>query len=423
MVVRLHKKRTVFVIVFLFLLFQQALQTYTSGIVNTMISYSDEVLECLLLLLLVIRFIQGKVSLTRIEWRMVIYYVIFLFFGLASSLINQLQSVFVTLTDVLVCSKFLVFYFSIRILLPKSTDYRALMVDLARWCRIIAVVLFLVALHDMLFEPWFPKREFRYFMYALRLCFPHPSHMAVACISCVSALIGAMGCDETEKRRKGNMVCIGLLLMLTIFTMRSKAIAAALCVALFYILLVKMKIFSRVLIYSGGGLLAVIIGLDQLFFYYTGNVSDYVRARLLTDSVYLAGKNFPFGTGFATFGSALAAERYSPVYTQLGYGSLYGGSKQDPRYLCDAFWPTVIAQSGWLGSMAFLAVVIGLLQIPFQTKQRDPYMLWGMLSILVYELISSIAEPAFFNPPVAVLMIIFALMVNISEENVQMRKN
>lgn len=417
MVVRLHKKRTAFVIVFLFLLFQQALQTYTSGAVNTVISYSDEILECLLLLLLVIRFIQGKVSLNRIEWRMVACFVIFVFFGLMSSLINQLQSLFVTLSDVLVCGKFLVFYFAIRILLPRSIDYKALMVDLARWCRIIAVALFALAVHDMLFEPWFPKREFRYFMYALRLCFPHPTYMAVACISCACVLIGAMGCDEAEQNRKGNMICIGLLLLLAILTLRSKAIAAALCIVLFYVLLVKMKISSRALIYSGGGCLAAIIGFDQLTFYYTGNVSNFVRARLALDSIQLAGKNFPFGTGFATFGSALAAERYSPLYSQLGYGSLDGGSKQNPKYLCDTFWPTVISQSGWIGTVAFLGVVIGLLQIPFQVKQKNPYLLWGMLSILVYELISSVAEPAFFNPPVAGLMIVFALMVNISEEN------
>lgn len=416
MIVRLHKKRTVFVIGFSFLLFQQTLQTYTSGSINTVISYSDEILECLLLMLLVIRFIQGKISLSRAEWRMTICYVVFLLLGLASSLINQLQSVFVTLSDALVCSKFLVFYFAVRLLLPKSINYRKLMKDLAKYCRVIAVVLFAVAVHDLLFEPWFPKREFRYFTYALRLCFPHPTYMAVACISCACVLMGAMGCDEEEKARKMNLICIGLLLVLTVLTLRSKAIAAVLCIVLFYVLLVRLGISSRILILGGGGFLAMVIGLDQLIYYYTSNITDFIRARLMVDSVSLAGKNFPFGTGFATFGSALAAEHYSPLYDQLRYNSLYGGSKQNPKYLCDTFWPTVIAQSGWFGTIAFLGVVISLVQVCFQGKEKNPYLLWGMLSILVYELISSIAEPAFFNPPVTVLMIVFALMVNINEE-------
>jgi hypothetical protein len=127
----------------------------------------------------------------------------------------------------------------------------------------------------------------------------------------------------------------------------------------------------------------------------------------------LANKYFPLGTGFATFGSALAAENYSPLYVSLGFNSLHGGSAADPRFLSDSFWPTVIAQTGWIGGLLFLGVVICLVVLVFRTPNRLQYVFWSMLTIVMYELIASSSESAFFNPTCGILMAVFGLMINI----------
>lgn len=423
MILRLHTKRTIFVLGFFFLLLQQAFLNYTSGTIHKLISYSDEALACVLLVCMGLRALWGRIVMAKLELGMMVCYLVFLLFGLASSLFHSLQSGFLTLADMLVCSRFLLFYYATRFLLPKSINYKKLMGALAKGCRVLAVVLLALAVHDMLWEPLFPKREYRYFMDSLQLCFPHPTYMAVACMSCASTLAGAMGCGKIAGNAKKNLACICIFLLLTVLTLRSKAIAAVLCAMAFYVLLVKWGITSRTLIFTGGALITGIVGFDQLAYYYIRGRGNFVRARLFADSLDLAGKYFPLGTGFATFGSALAAGHYSPLYSALGYDLLSGGSRENTRYLCDTFWPTVIAQTGWIGAIAFVGIVVCLLQIPFRFRRKNRYFLWGMLMILTYELIASVAEPAFFNPPAAVLMTVFALMVNIQEEEGRTEEN
>lgn len=413
MVIRLHKKRTLLVIGFLYFLFQLSIWQYTSGVINKLIGYSDEVMECFLIALILLSFCCRSVRLIRVECWMLGCYGVFLLMGVLSSIIYPLQSWILNLSDILVCSRFLVFYFAARILLPPSIDYRKLLRALAKTCRIVAVVLFLLAVHDILFDPIFPKRDFRYFMYAIQLCFPHPTYMAVACATCACVLMAAMEYDETKKERRNNLLCITMLLILTALTLRSKALAAAACMTALYFVVVKWRIRSRVLVLGSGAALAAMIGMEQLIYYYTYNVEEFVRARLLRDAITLASKHFPFGTGFATFGSAIAANYYSPLYTELGFHLLHGGSPSDPKYMCDTFWGTVIAQNGWIGTLAFIGVVAALVVIVLKMETRSKYIYWSALSIMIYKLISSTSEPAFFNPTAGVLFAFLGLLVNI----------
>ena len=347
---------------------------YTSGAVNKVISYSDEFMECGLIGLILLSFFFKKVRLSRAEYRILYCYVIFALMGLLSNVVYPMQSWFLNLSDLLVCSRFLVFYYAVRILLPGYTDSRELLLSLTKACRVVAIVLFTLAIHDLLLDPIFPKRDFRYFMYSLQLCFPHPTYLAVTCVTCSCVLMAAMEYCQNTTEYKINFVCLALGLFITIFTLRSKAIAAVACIFLLYCLIIKWKVQSRALLLSGGGLLATIIGWDQMLFYFTTNVEEFVRARLLRDAVVLASSRFPLGTGFATFGSAIAATHYSTLYVKLGYNSLYGGSKNDPRYLCDTFWGTVIAQNGWIGTLAFLGIVIGLIVVVMNIPWKSKYL-------------------------------------------------
>lgn len=80
-----------------------------------------------------------------------------------------------------------------------------------------------------------------------------------------------------------------------------------------------------------------------LFFYYGGK----------TANTY-----FPFGSGFATFGSDQAARNYSRLYYQYGFNSLFGMNTKDGSFLSDTFWPMAIGQFGWIGSILYILIYV-----------------------------------------------------------------
>lgn len=75
----------------------------------------------------------------------------------------------------------------------------------------------------------------------------------------------------------------------------------------------------------------------------------------------LADKYFPFGTGFATFGSDQAARNYSPLYYQFGFSHLFGLNPEDGSFLSDTFWPMALGQFGWIGFGLYVGLFVRLL--------------------------------------------------------------
>lgn len=72
----------------------------------------------------------------------------------------------------------------------------------------------------------------------------------------------------------------------------------------------------------------------------------------------LACQHFPFGTGFATFGSDQAARSYSPLYFQFGFSRLFGLNPEDGSFLSDTFWPMALGQFGWIGFFLFVSLFV-----------------------------------------------------------------
>lgn len=63
---------------------------------------------------------------------------------------------------------------------------------------------------------------------------------------------------------------------------------------------------------------------------------------------------FPFGSGMGSFGSAAAADFYSPLYYKYKMDDIWGLTPENPMFLADAFYP-VLAQIGVVGIFFFCA--------------------------------------------------------------------
>jgi hypothetical protein len=67
---------------------------------------------------------------------------------------------------------------------------------------------------------------------------------------------------------------------------------------------------------------------------------------------------FPFGSGFATYGSAEASKNYSPLYYLYNFDEVWGMSPNFRAFLTDTYWASVLGQFGWIG--AFIMIIVYL---------------------------------------------------------------
>ena len=94
--------------------------------------------------------------------------------------------------------------------------------------------------------------------------------------------------------------------------------------------------------------------------YYTTTKSEGVRQIMYVSSLYLASINFPFGSGMGTFGTpASLINGYNNTYYQTGISAIPEMSADlvmdgKPNTLFDTFWPHIIGETGFIGTILFL---------------------------------------------------------------------
>lgn len=201
-----------------------------------------------------------------------------------------------------------------------------------------------------------------------------------------------------------------------IFTFRTKAIIAVFAFYVLYIYFVKLRFKSLIPIgiISIGG--ASYLGYNSLYGYYI-ELEESARKFLTLDSIKIAKEYFPFGSGFGSFASNISAQYYSKLYVKLGYylrNDLAIGEKRR-SFLSDTFWPIVVAQTGWIGTIAFVMALLSMISYIIQTRKNDVYYFWVAISIIAHDIISSFAAPAFFYPTAIAPFLFLGLITSIYE--------
>lgn len=84
------------------------------------------------------------------------------------------------------------------------------------------------------------------------------------------------------------------------------------------------------------------------------------RMLLLKYSFVTANDHFPFGSGFATYGSDMASRNYSPLYYKYRFHREYGLTPKRGMFLNDSLLSMFFAQFGYIGTAIF-AVLVGII--------------------------------------------------------------
>lgn len=157
-----------------------------------------------------------------------------------------------------------------------------------------------------------------------------------------------------------------------------------------------------------GPLLALVV-LPPLVALVTGDIDLYIaqdsaRSRLTEGGVTVAAQHFPLGAGFGRYGSATAADDYSPLYYALGFDGRYGLGPESGQFLNDTQWPAIWGEAGWFGAACFAAgLACMLVSLARRTSAgEDRLVRWlrvAGIGWMLLLLIESIAAPVFVSTP------------------------
>lgn len=116
-----------------------------------------------------------------------------------------------------------------------------------------------------------------------------------------------------------------------------------------------------------------------------------------------ANRYFPFGSGFATFGSDMAAQNYSRLYYIYGFNKLYGLSPKRPFFLNDCYLGMIVGQFGYIGFALFLIMVM-LMFIPI-TQMKTTKKIKALTLALFIGLFASAIATAIIKSSIGVFVL------------------
>lgn len=276
-----------------------------------------------------------------------------------------------------------------------QSAWRLLVVE----AKVLIAVMFVCAALNLVSNGTFldMSNGIRYGMPSFCFVFYHPEVVNLLIVGLLTILLA-----DDQDGHKGSILA-ALLVMCA--TLRWKAIGF--CALSVYILLLRgrnrlsfLKIITAIAI-------AALVAWGQVSTYY--DTDSTARSMLTSDSLDVALSFAPFGSGFGTFGSAVTADAdyYSPLYYRYGYETVYGLSPLTPSYISDTFWPTVIAQLGFVGALCYtLSLVVIILGVYRRGKKME--MGLAIAIPIFYLAISSTSASALFAPQwVFILYVLF----------------
>lgn len=312
--------------------------------------------------------------------------------GWVSTAMHHYQPMSNAVKDSYLALKFFLTGGASYLIFKELPDFRWLEQHLWKAVCALAALLAVLCVLDLIFGLFYT--ETRYGQPAIKLFYDSYTALVAVC-----SLLCAICLRMYEYHQKKVLIPLALLFFVMLNTKRVKALGAMLCIFLVYMYAFRRhkKISRKVLIPAGICVgIAVISIVWQLFYYYYQLGSESARLILTIAAPYIANDYLPWGTGWATFGSAFSAEPYSPVYVMYGINMVWGLSPNWHQFISDTFWPMLLVQCGMIGFLAYIGVTVMLVRAVFRFRNPSVFAS-GMVPVL-YLLLASSSESAFVNP-------------------------
>lgn len=385
-----------YIILLYLLVFQNFLQSFIG-----IFQYLDETIALVGFLALIYDTIRKRGKVDKKNFIILVCLLFIFIIGMYAVIKNKYQTITYALLDAVLLFKFFLVYFLGQIV-TKNNNIINYSNKIYLNLKIIVVILAIFTIVNYVFKIY-PFGE-RYGIMVNKLFFEHPTYLAAACMALIVNIMAF------SKRFNNIYVCIALMILAS--TLRAKAIAGAVVVIIIAIYVNKTKRKISMLRMSIIGIIAIIVAFPQIKYYFF-DIEGSARRVLTETSIKIANDNFPIGTGFGTFASYASGENYSGVYEAYGISDVQGLEKEKANFVSDTFWPLIIGEFGYLGTILYLiCLLIIFIRMQKSFKKENSKIYIAKFSALAYLLISSIAEPSFVNPISIPLALILGMEIN-----------
>lgn len=127
------------------------------------------------------------------------------------------------------------------------------------------------------------------------------------------------------------------------------------------------------------GLLVIAVAWQDIVSYF---INMGIRMQFYVVAISLATQYFPFGTGFATFGSEMAARYYSAVYINLGWANSWAFGTES-HLLNDNFFAGILGQFGFIGLGLYLICLFLLFKSVLKLDHANKIQKITLISIII----------------------------------------
>ncbi len=275
--------------------------------------------------------------------------------------------------------------------------------------KLITIIIFALSIINIII-PVFPYYDYRNGINSQQLFFSHPTYLANTCIL-MNIIIFSL-----SKNKASEIKYLIMLTIVTILTMRGKAIGFifAYYILIYLLIIRKVKLKKRQIITIG--ILVTIICWGRIKEQIIEN-ENYPRSRLYNNSINIAKDYFPVGTGFGTFGSYVSGKYYSPVYYKYGMENTHGINPTDYGAVSDTFWPMILGQFGAIGFFVYLGIIMVIINEINKYRKNNVMYYMGAISPILYLILASISESSFTNYYSIEFIFISAIFTNMLIRN------
>lgn len=236
-----------------------------------------------------------------------------------------------------------------------------------------------------------------------------------------TAIISAYSIISVWTSRRLRIFFLTLTTIVVVLTFRGMGIGAISVFIIFEIYTHFKKKNSQISIKKlvPISLVAFVLGYNQIEEYFIG--SDSIRNLFLQNSFIILKRYFPLGSGFATYGSDQAYKNYSKLYYEFGYNNIYFLMPGNGAVANDNFWPMVIAQFGFIGFWAYLAMVVLQMVFVFGSKLDDKIKII-VISLLILAFIISLGNAVYTSAMGMLIYIVAGIVYLPKSEGVYVEK-
>lgn len=369
----------------------------------TILAYIDEIIGVLSILVCIYYLLFRKVDRYLLTNLILLCFLIII--GFISTILNMLQTNFFFIAlDLLRILKFFTFYLAI---LYSKKSLKVVLKNLEILSKLLIVFGAIFSLIS-LFVNVGMSGESRFGLKSFRFIFGFEHEFVMVILA--SLLIVFF--NEVNKRQKYFFLLLSILQISLTLKGPSLIWSATILLMIFYLKKQKKIGFFFLIILL---LIAIPLSSYQINTYLTNTSSP--RYLLYKYSIVTANSYFPFGSGFGTYGSDMAAKHYSSLYINYGFEGLWGMSSNDGRFLLDNYWPMIIGQFGYFGFFAVICIIL-LLFKKINNIKTNSFLKAMLISSIIYLSIHSIGSSTFCTSSSLYLIgIIGCILKEIREES------